>query len=445
MSEATLTALRAGQLQGVTRLDLSCGLREFPSEIFALADTLQVLNLSGNALSELPGDLHRLKQLRIIFASDNAFTELPRALGRCPQLEMVGFKSNRIAHVRADALPPRLRWLILTDNAITVLPDALGNCTRLQKLMLAGNALTALPDSLARSEALELLRLAANRFEALPTWLPALPRLAWLAVAGNPLTAAREEQARHAAAVPSVDWARLRFGAVLGEGASGVIHAAQWQREDGPLEPVAVKIFKGGVTSDGWPTSEMAASLMAGQHPHLIGLRGRLTRHPEGREGLVLQRIGADWQPLAGPPSFATCTRDVYAPGTAFDAATVRQLAADVAAAMAHLHAQGLVHGDLYAHNVLWRPGSDGAIGRALLGDFGAAACPPEALQPALRALDVRAFGWLLDELLAHGPINAVEDLRDIRALRDDCLYTTPAARPAFAAMLARMDRSLAH
>lgn len=55
-----LAALRSGQLQGIKRLDLACDLQDFPREIFALADTLEVLNLSGNALSTLPDDLSRL-------------------------------------------------------------------------------------------------------------------------------------------------------------------------------------------------------------------------------------------------------------------------------------------------------------------------------------------------------------------------------------------------
>ena len=435
--DATLAALRAGQLQGTTRLDLSAGLTEFPREIFALADTLEVLNLSGNALSALPEDLHRLHRLRILFVSDNAFTELPHALGRCAQLEMVGFKSNRIAQVPAQALPPRLRWLILTDNAIETLPEALGGCARLQKLMLAGNALRALPDSLARCTALELVRLAANRFEALPPWLLQLPQLAWLAVAGNPLCAEREAQARQGSAAPAIDWAHLQVGELLGEGASGFIHAAQWQRGDGTQDAVALKLFKSGLTSDGRPESEMAASLVAGSHPSLIGLKGRLAHHPDGRAGLVLTRVGPQWLNLAAPPSFASCTRDVYAPEAAFDADTVRQLAADVAAAVAHLHAQGLVHGDLYAHNVLWRPADGQGPARALLGDFGAAACPPEALQPALRALDVLAFGRLLDELLARcAQTHAIGDLQQ---LRDDCLQHPPAARPDFAAVVQRL------
>ena len=55
----TLEQLRAGQLAGTKQLHLAAGLTEFPREIFTLADTLEVLNLTGNALSALPDDLGR--------------------------------------------------------------------------------------------------------------------------------------------------------------------------------------------------------------------------------------------------------------------------------------------------------------------------------------------------------------------------------------------------
>jgi len=72
----TLSSLRAGELAGIKRLDLSCGLTEFPREIFDLADSLEILNLSGNALSSPPDDLSRLRKLRVIFCSDNRFTRV---------------------------------------------------------------------------------------------------------------------------------------------------------------------------------------------------------------------------------------------------------------------------------------------------------------------------------------------------------------------------------
>ena len=128
----TLAQLRRGELIGIQRLQLRGGLTEFPREIFSLADSLEILDLSGNQLSSLPDDLPRLHKLRVIFCSDNPFTELPEVLGQCAQLGMVGFKANRIAHVSAQALPAQLRWLILTDNAITALPAEIGRCTHLQ-------------------------------------------------------------------------------------------------------------------------------------------------------------------------------------------------------------------------------------------------------------------------------------------------------------------------
>src|SRR5471032_136592 len=94
-SQDTLADLRAGRLAGATRLDLRhAGLTEFPREIFELADTLETLDLAGNALHALPDDFDRLHALRTLFCSNNPFTELPAVLGRCARLDLVGFKAN---------------------------------------------------------------------------------------------------------------------------------------------------------------------------------------------------------------------------------------------------------------------------------------------------------------------------------------------------------------
>ena len=259
----TLASLRAGELAGLQRLDLSCGLTHFPPEIFGLADTLEILNLSGNALSDLPADLPKLHKLRVLFCSDNRFTRVPEVLGLCPILEMVGFKANQITELPAAALPPKLRWLILTDNVLEQLPSQLGACTRLQKLMLSGNRLHQLPDELAHCTRLELLRIAANRFTHLPDWLLVMPRLAWLACAGNPFSDSGEAAATDNNSLPHINWHDLDLQEQLGEGASGVIYRAHLRSEP-EAAPVAVKIFKGALTSDGLPRSEKVACLTAG-------------------------------------------------------------------------------------------------------------------------------------------------------------------------------------
>ncbi len=418
----TLAQLKTGQLAGITRLDLSCGLTEFPPEIFELADSLEILNLSGNALSSLPDDLHRLPHLRVLFCSDNAFTELPACLGQCAKLSMIGFKANQISQVPAAALPPLLRWLILTDNRIRQLPSELGERPLLQKLMLAGNQLAQLPQSLANCKHLELIRIASNRLTRLPQWLLALPSLTWLAYAGNPVEMAVDVAADDA--TPDIPWPELDLGEVLGEGASGIIRKALWKPQ---ALPVAVKLYKGEITSDGSPLHEMQACIAAGLHPNLIKVQGRVVGHPEDQAALVMDLIDPSYRNLAALPSLASCTRDIYAPDTRFSLEVALRMARGIASVAAHLHRHGITHGDLYGHNILWN-----AAGDCLLGDFGAASfhATADSLETrALQRIEVRAFGVLLGELLERVDTPVSDDLV---ALQETCCQPDVLARPSF-------------
>lgn len=428
----TIDQLRSGELIGTRHLKLSCGLTHFPREIMALADTLEILDLSGNALFELPDDLAQLSKLRIVFCSDNQFTELPDVLGSCPELSMVGFKANRIGKVSAKALPRQLRWLILTDNEIEELPEEIGNCGQLQKLMLAGNKLQVLPDSLANCKRLELLRIAANQLKALPTWLFSLPRLSWLAYSGNPFGAELESQMQTTSSVADIPWHTLELEQLLGEGASGMIHQANYYQVNHRTNRVAVKLFKGAVTSDGLPQCEMAAAIAAGQHPHLITILGRISDHPSGIKGLVMELIDPKFKNLAGPPSFASCTCDIYPSETCFDLPVILQIAHGISSAVQHLHQQGIMHGDLYGHNIL-----HGGQGQALIGDFGAAsfyATDDSDMANGLERLEVRAFGCLLEELLERCNLSP-DDRRELSLLNDlksSCLSDNSERRPSF-------------
>ncbi|WP_456256520.1 leucine-rich repeat-containing protein kinase family protein [Pseudomonas iridis] len=429
----TLAQLRAGELSGITRLDLSCGLTEFPAEIFDLADTLEILNLSGNALSCLPDDLHRLTRLRVLFCSDNQFTALPACLGQCTALTMIGFKANRIADVPGAALPPLLRWLILTDNCIDTLPSELGERAHLQKLMLAGNRLQSLPSSLSHCHRLELLRIAANQLTELPHWLLTLPSLTWLAYAGNPLET--EADAAALEATPQIDWSALRLEQQLGEGASGVISRATWQRADGAVTPVAVKLYKGEMTSDGSPLHEMNACITAGLHPNLIRIEGRIHGHPDGQQGLVMQLIDPSFANLAGLPSLASCSRDVYAEDRSFSAQVALRIAMGIASAAEHLHQQGITHGDLYGHNILLNDQGD-----CLLGDFGAASfhSTTDSMETrALQRIEVRAFGVLLGELLARIDSGLSNERREVlEELARRCSQADVLGRPGFSEVI---------
>jgi Protein tyrosine and serine/threonine kinase/Leucine rich repeat len=434
----TIDLLRSGQLQGIKRLDLAAGLTEFPIEIFDLADSLEILNLSDNHLRSLPADLGRLHKLRIIFLSNNDFEEVPEVLADCPHLSMVGFKSNKIRVLGENILPLNVRWLILTDNQLERLPNSIGKLEKLQKLMLAGNQLRSLPDEMAACENLELIRLAANRLEFLPSWLFSLPRLSWLAYAGNPACIANLSPT-----VPSIAWADLTLSDTLGEGASGVISKGVWQSPAQTPTDVAIKIFKGAMTSDGTPADEMNACLAAGGHPHLVGALGKIVDCPDNKSGLILSLISPDYQNLGNPPSLDSCTRDTYPAGTSFTVAAILRIAIGISSVAAHLHAQGIMHGDLYAHNIL----VNGETNHPLLGDFGAASSydlDDPIASSALERLEVRAFGCLLEDLLDRAQVSEAQAEKwvfsQLDELRQDCLQPTPGTRPLFR----EIDRVLA-
>jgi len=203
-------------------------------------------------------------------------------------------------------------WVLSQHHNTLTLP--VGQCLHLQKLMLSGNRLSNLPESLSMCTRLELMRLGANNFAALPPCILKLPQLAWLCFGGNPMTAAAETQALGVGKEPC-SWKQLELHERLGEGASGVIYRATLRGEgaDGCHSVVAVKVFKSGlVTSDGRPMSEVAAWSRVAKHSSIIPVLRSVVDAPHGVQALVMPIVDSTFATIAEPPSFESCTRDVY-------------------------------------------------------------------------------------------------------------------------------------
>ncbi len=423
---SSLADIQSGNHSDNTHIQLAEGLSDFPAELYAFAETLEILDLSGNQLSSLPEDFGRFAKLRILFLSDNNFCSFPSVLSQCTELSMVGIRGNMISDVPEGAFPPRLRWLILTDNEITKLPRSIGTNVYLQKVMLAGNRLSSLPDEMANCVNIELLRLANNHLTELPEWLVRLPRLSWLAFSANPCSQTEAMQDE----LEQVHWDELQLVARLGEGASGVISQARCQERG----DIALKEFKGDITSDGLPADEMATSIAAGQHKNLVGVLAQLVGHPEKKSGLLLTLIERDFENLAAPPSLQSCTRDVYAETKTFSLSTLLNIVNGIASAACHLHQRKIMHGDLYAHNILVNRAAD-----CLLGDFGAATrYNQQSVKKAalVERIEVRAFGCLLEELLTRlepgQRSRYTRVIRRIERLQQSCGDACVEKRPGF-------------
>jgi serine/threonine protein kinase len=296
--------------------------------------------------------------------------------------------------------------------------------------MLAGNRLTRLPDEMVNCKKLGLLRLSVNNITSLPTWLFSLPELAFLSFAGNPYAPSFEDNP----VLEDIAWSELTLNEMLGEGASGIISKGVWKpKTNAPGNTVAIKLFKGSVTSDGSPVDELIACITAGSHPNLIDPIAKIHGHPEGKPGLVLQLIPPHYTNLGLPPTLQSCTRDSFVPGTIFSAGQCMTILRSVASAAAHLHVRGIAHGDLYAHNIL----IDEA-GHALLGDFGAATLyrQSQAKGEAIERLEVLAFGHLVEDLLGlvdHGTADEEGEFLDLlQTLHRWCTTDMVLDRPSF-------------
>lgn len=411
----SLEQLRSGKLKGIKRLTIRENLTTFPKEIFDLADTLEILDLSGNQLSSVPKEISRLKKLQIAFFADNLFTHVPSEFKACENLYMLGFKANKIEVFDEDILPLSISWLVLTDNQIRVLPESIGKLHRLQKCALAGNRIERLPASMSGCKNLELLRLSANSLQEIPSWLLKLPRLSWLAFSGNPCSVNTDVDLQEVA-YDDVDVKEL-----LGEGASGEIYKGYSQVF---AQEVAIKRFKGEVTSDGYAKDEMKACISTGEHAHLIKVLAKID--DDKGLGLLLELIPPNYQNLGFPPSLISCTRDIYEEGKSFTIEAVSTILKAILSASMHLHSKGMMHGDLYAHNILINENC-----HCYLGDFGAASFYDKD-EMDYEKIEVRAFGCLLDDLLGLCPDKETEKYKYLEGLMYSCMNEETAARPLF-------------
>jgi hypothetical protein len=429
----TLEELKSGQLIGCKTLKLACGLTEFPEEILSLAETLEYLDLSDNRLTELPDSFSQLKNLKILFFQKNNFSEFPVILAKLPVLSMIGFKSNKIHTVPENAFPPMLRWLILTDNKIKRLPKSIGDCSLLQKLPLAGNLIEEFPKEMSNCVNLELLRVSANRLRSIPNWLFELPKLSWVAFGGNLVNHKSESNFD----LETFHWNDFTVNELLGEGASGMISKANWISKK---EDVAVKIFKGDVTSDGLPADEMAVSIAAGFHENLIPVLGKIKEHPEKKSGLIMKLISPTFINLGNPPSLETCTRDIFDKQLTFNGDKLLKIAKSIASVCSQLHGIGINHGDLYAHNILVNNTAE-----CLLGDFGAASFYDINSDFAhnTERVEVRAFGCLLEDVLGLVNQSELDDKLMIKwqKLITNCTLSDVASRPGFSEVLDLLNK----
>ena len=205
-----------------------------------------------------------------------------------------------------------------------------------------------------------------------------------------------------------------RYGltGLIGRGGMAAVYRARDQRLD---RDVAVKVLDApaaDTAGTAWREDRLTASLA---HPHIVGIYDSGAT-PDGRPYLVMELIAGE--PIARlaplPPARAL------------------ELAEQVAGALAHAHARGVVHCDLTPQNVLVD-----AFGQAKLTDFGVAGDEAEPVGETVYG----SAPYLAPERLRGAPTGPAVDLYALGAT----LYHALTGRPPYpgrtpAAILARAE-----
>jgi len=172
------------------------GQQRLPAETLReVGDRARTLDASGNALTEVTGaelegvpklrrlELSRnalvalhlpalpaLEGLQVLDLDGNLLRELPEAIGMLPRLRQLSARRNRLVALPSSlgALTESLEVVLVGDNQLEDLPASLADCPRLEELHAESTFVASIPEELAASPRLRVLNLDNTRIASVP-------------------------------------------------------------------------------------------------------------------------------------------------------------------------------------------------------------------------------------------------------------------------------------
>ena len=126
----------------------------FPRDRFILEDLIE-LDISNKEINELPKEIGKLSNLKILTLNDNNIKEFPKELYMLKNLVLLSFLNNKISYISEDII--QLQDLMMfgaCDNNISFLPKNFFKLKKLTKFCLHGNKLTKLSSDIGNFDSL---------------------------------------------------------------------------------------------------------------------------------------------------------------------------------------------------------------------------------------------------------------------------------------------------
>ncbi|RMG33574.1 MAG: hypothetical protein D6732_11955 [Methanobacteriota archaeon] len=162
-------------------------LQKFPQSLFQFSK-LEKLYLVNNHLWEIPNEIERLSELRVLGCWGNLLTSLPETIGNLQNLEILLLPENRISDLPQEFEKlKKLKTLGLWKNNVKKIPVSLRGLTSLETLKFNENNIEEIPPWLGKLQSLKILDLSDNSISTLPYSIVQLRNLVEFNLSGNPI------------------------------------------------------------------------------------------------------------------------------------------------------------------------------------------------------------------------------------------------------------------
>ncbi|XP_024537594.1 LRR repeats and ubiquitin-like domain-containing protein At2g30105 isoform X1 [Selaginella moellendorffii] len=183
---------------------------EIPATVWALGQSIIILDLTSTMLRTVPAELSCLSKLKRLSLSGNSLDDTSihwKSLCSLQSLELLELTANCLTSLPCEIQGlSSLRLLNVSRNKLTTLPDEIGMLSRLERLNLSNNSLREIPSSIGHCSALtnvcisfsaflflwitydrKQLNLSSNFLTLVPPSISELRKLKSLLVANNAL------------------------------------------------------------------------------------------------------------------------------------------------------------------------------------------------------------------------------------------------------------------
>jgi Leucine-rich repeat (LRR) protein len=185
-----LISIESNKSNDIKDILLNNNLLNSISPMITFFQNLETLDVSSNQLKYLNDDLCKLPRLRNLILKDNLIedTSISKDLVKLNKLEVVNLSGNLLTQFPYQLLEIiSLREIYLGSNKIGVLPRNFEQLQKLEILYLGGNQIKVVPEELCKLKRLTSLNLSNNQINILPKNIVKLKNIKNLALHSNQL------------------------------------------------------------------------------------------------------------------------------------------------------------------------------------------------------------------------------------------------------------------